>query len=196
MTPDVYCDFTIVNGTLNPVVVSPKSYKYQMYSWFPLGEGTVLASEMSAKDYILQFEKGVGDQDDSAGEYIGLNPQKAFVFIGGGSDQNSGHFLTCKTCDINERDTGLTIMAYVINVDTTPWRGLDFRTIQWNVKFSSPRAYLEDKKGYCLLADLDALKIPDARGIYDKVKQGVQLNTDERFDIFSSLIRNVNTDSA
>ncbi|WP_342151574.1 hypothetical protein [Methylorubrum sp. SB2] len=102
MTPDVSTNLQIVNVT-NAALFSGnggsnegKNNQYQMNSWFPGGTGTIADVQGSAS-YMLQFLRGVGDEDDGADLQINVGPNNDgpsnVVWLQARSADNSAHYM-------------------------------------------------------------------------------------------------------
>lgn len=106
MTPDVYSNMTIMNVT--PVDITAGQggdnagmfHEYQMYSWFgPPGcaAPAPVAKSRSQATYLMQFLRGVGDQDDGGDMQLNAGADNVaaenVVWIQGRTARNSAHWI-------------------------------------------------------------------------------------------------------
>lgn len=98
MTPDAYANLRILNCT-NLTLGCSNVGSYQMSSWFPVPPSQpapLVQPQSSSQQYLLQFLRGAGDNDDAGNLNINLgagSPPNTIVFLYGGSASNSAHYL-------------------------------------------------------------------------------------------------------
>lgn len=197
MTPDVYTDLTIVNATSKTLIATAGS-SYQMASWMPTSYGTTICNSMKGSNpYRLQFLRGVGDEDDSADEFMGLSSPAQPISQGmpaihlyAGSDDHSGHYLTYEFLQLFPKEAPYTVGACLINTDV-PWYNLTPDQLDWKIVCpqSSP-VYPNNTTSVLILADLSAIGIKNYSKIYVDVLTG-NVSAQDQDAIFSAIKKSV-----
>lgn len=106
MTPDVYANLTILNVT--PVDLTAGNggdnagffHEYQMCAWFGAPDASApspVAPARGQATYLLQFLRGVGDEDDAANMQINAGTENIgaenVVWLQARSADNSAHYI-------------------------------------------------------------------------------------------------------
>ncbi|OAS12360.1 hypothetical protein [Methylobacterium platani] len=107
MTPDAWTNLQIVNCTSFPLISGAGKggggigffNAYQMNSWFnaPNAAPNPIVASRATASYMLQFLRGVGDEDDGADIQLNLGTAtsgaSSVVWLQARSAQNSAHYL-------------------------------------------------------------------------------------------------------
>ncbi|MQT15424.1 hypothetical protein [Segnochrobactrum spirostomi] len=143
MTPDVYTDLQVVNGTKHHLVAGIRGtnkgfcHSYQMQIWFESGDQvdkfpTPVVAVKEDKTYKLQFKRGGSDQDDGADMQINVGLSESgdanVVWVKARSNNKSQHFISTDIQEPNLKGQGPFVVAFNRNGE---WPLDDERGLEW-----------------------------------------------------------------
>ncbi|MDQ1159557.1 hypothetical protein QE385_003954 [Sphingomonas sp. SORGH_AS 950] len=106
MTPDVYSNLTVLNITGQDITTGGGGdnagffHQYQMFAWFNAITNpypALIAPSKGSATYLMQFYRGVGDEDDAADIQMNAGNQNRgaenVVWLQARSNDNSSHYI-------------------------------------------------------------------------------------------------------
>jgi len=142
MTPDVYSNMTILNVTQQDITTGGGGdnagffHQYQMFAWFNAITNpypALIAPSKGSATYLMQFFRGVGDEDDGADIQMNAGNQNRgaenVVWLQARSNDNSSHYIQAVVQNATAHG-GPYVIAFT---KTGPWPGTSgaVSTLTW-----------------------------------------------------------------
>lgn len=192
MTPDAWSNLQFINCTefdlQSGAGGSNEGFfnQYQMSSWFgfPTAPNPVVAAG-STNTYMLQFLRGVGDQDDAADIQINLgngnNAAANVVWLQARSNTNSSHYFQAKVQGPSQAGHGPFVIAVT---PRGPWPTHDASTLTWYASGQTAPMGAPDDTQCLAIVDLGLFFPPDLNQQFCNLMRAGSLSSNDSGEIW------------